>query len=322
MGLWSGCVEDFMDVLGIFVESDPTWFSWILACLLQWLPLVPGDSVRFQRFRSCFFLHGIKPWILSWPSIWVETTLSPKPFDQNVLLARSRALAPFLRIWDRSKSAGAPGSHPQSQVYGLGVWRGSHRWPRMNFRSCVSRLSMQAVSWHAMTWWRSSGIATSLLMTILSVQNVARLRKKLEEAGLSNSSKPRKASVTGWPMNKFGTIFWQYVVSRRRLLYLLVIFFDHRFGLCLSLSRDRDGFLYATLVLGFFLPSVSWSGISPWPFGTIERPLVWGKEVACHWNTSFMKNTRKNSRRAWRKGRQPRQVQWPDGLLYPLGSPD
>ena len=57
-------------------------------------------------------------------------------------------------------------------------------------------------------------------------------------------------------MNKFGTIFWQYVVSRRRLLYLLVISFDGRFGLCLSLSRDGDGFPYATLMLGF-LPSVS-----------------------------------------------------------------
>ena len=43
-------------------------------------------------------------------------------------------------------------------------------------------------------------------------------------------------------MNKFGTIFWRYVVSRRRLLYLLVIFLMYRFGLCLSLSRDGNGF--------------------------------------------------------------------------------
>ena len=58
----------------------------------------------------------------------------------------------------------------------------------------------------------------------------------------------------GWSMNKYGNIFWQYVVSRRRLLYLVVIFFDGRFGLCLSLPETGTVFLYATLMLGFFYP--------------------------------------------------------------------
>ena len=63
-------------------------------------------------------------------------------------------------------------------------------------------------------------------------------------------------------MNKFGTIFWQYVVSRRRLLYLLVIFLIVDLVFAYLFPETGKVFLYATLVLGF-LVSVSWSGISP-----------------------------------------------------------
>ncbi len=76
---------------------------------------------KVSKFRSCFFLHGIKPWILSWLSIWwrrpCRKPLIKKcpPCQVQGLLRRS------YEFKDRSKSAGAPGSHPQSQVHGLGV---------------------------------------------------------------------------------------------------------------------------------------------------------------------------------------------------------
>ena len=53
-------------------------------------------------------------------------------------------------------------------------------------------------------------------------------------------------------MNKFGTIFWQYVVSRRRLLYLLVIFLIIDLVFAYLFPETGTVFLYATLVLGFF----------------------------------------------------------------------
>ena len=53
-------------------------------------------------------------------------------------------------------------------------------------------------------------------------------------------------------MNKFGTIFWQYVVSRRRLLYLLVIFLIVDLVFAYLFPETGTVFLYATLVLGFF----------------------------------------------------------------------
>ena len=53
-------------------------------------------------------------------------------------------------------------------------------------------------------------------------------------------------------MNKFGKIFWQYVVSRRRLLYLLVIFLIVDLVFAYLFPETGKVFLYATLVLGFF----------------------------------------------------------------------
>ena len=53
-------------------------------------------------------------------------------------------------------------------------------------------------------------------------------------------------------MNKFGTIFWQYVVSRRRLLYLSVIFLIVDLVFAYLFPETGTVFLYATLVLGFF----------------------------------------------------------------------
>ena len=56
----------------------------------------------------------------------------------------------------------------------------------------------------------------------------------------------------GWPMNKYGKIFWQYVVSRRRLLYLLLIFLIVDLVFAYLFPETGTVFLYATLVLGFF----------------------------------------------------------------------
>ncbi len=53
-------------------------------------------------------------------------------------------------------------------------------------------------------------------------------------------------------MNKFGKIFWQYVVSRRRLLYLVVIFLIVDLVFAYLFPETGTVFLYATLVLGFF----------------------------------------------------------------------
>ena len=53
-------------------------------------------------------------------------------------------------------------------------------------------------------------------------------------------------------MNKFGTIFWQYVVSRRRLLYLVLIFLIVDLVFAYLFPETGNVFLYATLVLGFF----------------------------------------------------------------------
>ena len=53
-------------------------------------------------------------------------------------------------------------------------------------------------------------------------------------------------------MNKFGKIFWQYVVSRRRLLYLLLIFLIVDLVFAYLFPETGTIFLYATLVLGFF----------------------------------------------------------------------
>ncbi len=53
-------------------------------------------------------------------------------------------------------------------------------------------------------------------------------------------------------MNKYGNIFWQYVVSRRRLLYLVVIFLMVDLVFAFLFPETGTVFLYATLVLGFF----------------------------------------------------------------------
>ena len=152
---------------GSLSKVTPTWSSWILACLSTMVTTGARRFVRFQRFRSCFFLHGIKPWILSWPSIWGETTLSPSRLIKMSSLPRSKDSCAALTNLGQIKicwNTGEPSSISSPQTWC--TKEKSLSWPRMNFRSCASYLNMRAVSWRAMIWWRSSGIATSLLMTI------------------------------------------------------------------------------------------------------------------------------------------------------------
>ena len=244
-----------------------------------------------------------------------------KPFDKMSSLPRSKGSYAAPTNLGQIKSAGAPRSHPQSQVHGLGVWRGSHQadqeWisdPARPVWAC------RAVSWHAMTWWRSSGIATSIDDNTLSV-NVARLRKKLEEAGLPNFIETKKG--IGYGLTPWINLEWSSGSTWNPQAPTLIYWssFDRRLGLCLSLSRDGGRFsLYATLVLGL-LPSVSWSGISPWPFETTAKPHLWGSMRLYQplEQLPLGKSTRKNSRRVWGREDSPGQVQWPDGITIPSG---
>ncbi len=115
-------VEDFMDVLGIFVESDPH-----LILMDIGLPLYNGyhwcqEIRKVSKVPIMFLSSRDQAMDIVMAINMGGDDFVTKPFDQNVLLCQGpRALAPFLRIWDRSKSAGAPGSYPQSQVHGLGV---------------------------------------------------------------------------------------------------------------------------------------------------------------------------------------------------------
>ena len=108
-------VEDFMDVLGIFVESDPH-----LILMDIGLPLYNGyhwcqEIRKVSKVPIMFLSSRDQAMDIVMAINMGGDDFVTKPFDQNVLLAK------LLRIWDRSKSARAPGSHPQSQVHGLGV---------------------------------------------------------------------------------------------------------------------------------------------------------------------------------------------------------
>ena len=64
-------VEDFMEVLTLFVKEEPQ-----LVLMDIGLPLFNGYHwcQEIQRFQSCFYLHEIRLWISSWLSIWVVMT--------------------------------------------------------------------------------------------------------------------------------------------------------------------------------------------------------------------------------------------------------
>ena len=68
-------VEDFMEVLSIFVKVEPTWFLWTLVYLYLMVIIGVRKFVRSPRCLLCFYLLEIRPWILLWQSIWVGMTL-------------------------------------------------------------------------------------------------------------------------------------------------------------------------------------------------------------------------------------------------------
>lgn len=68
-------VEDFMEVLSLFVQSELIWSSWILVCPCLMVITGVRKSARFPRYLSCFFLRETRLWILSWQSIWGRMTL-------------------------------------------------------------------------------------------------------------------------------------------------------------------------------------------------------------------------------------------------------
>lgn len=68
-------VEDFMEVLSLFVQSEPH-----LVLMDIGLPLFNGyhwcqEIRKISRYLSCFFLRETRLWILSWQSIWGRMTL-------------------------------------------------------------------------------------------------------------------------------------------------------------------------------------------------------------------------------------------------------
>ena len=68
-------VEDFMEVLSLFVQSEPH-----LVLMDIGLPLFNGyhwcqEIRKISKVLSCFCLRETRLWILSWQSIWGRMTL-------------------------------------------------------------------------------------------------------------------------------------------------------------------------------------------------------------------------------------------------------
>ena len=68
-------VEDFMEVLSLFVQSEPH-----LVLMDIGLPLFNGyhwcqEIRKISKVPSCFSLRETRRWILSWRSIWERMTL-------------------------------------------------------------------------------------------------------------------------------------------------------------------------------------------------------------------------------------------------------
>ncbi len=75
-------VEDFMDVLQ---DAETTMILMDIGLPHNGLPLNCQEIRKVSRVRSCFFPHGIKPWILSWPINMVGGFFCHKRTVKNVL---------------------------------------------------------------------------------------------------------------------------------------------------------------------------------------------------------------------------------------------
>ena len=64
-------VDDFIDVLGTFVQNNPH----LILILFIMATIGARKFVRCLRSLSCFYPHEIKLWTSSWLSIWEEMTM-------------------------------------------------------------------------------------------------------------------------------------------------------------------------------------------------------------------------------------------------------
>ncbi len=157
---WSGRSEDYGCPRDLCRKwpHDP---SWILACTLQWITTRCQEIRKVSKVPIVFLSSRDQAMDNIVMAINMGERLCRKPFVKMSSLPRSRTLA-ALRIWDKSKFAGTPGSHPQSQkIHRLDVPGKSLSWPRMNFSLRVY-LNMRAYR-GSDDMMKGSGIATSLL---------------------------------------------------------------------------------------------------------------------------------------------------------------
>ena len=68
-------VEDFMEVLSIFVKVEPHLVLMDIGLPLLMVIIGVRKFVRSPRCLLCSCLPEIRPWISLWQSIWVGTTL-------------------------------------------------------------------------------------------------------------------------------------------------------------------------------------------------------------------------------------------------------
>lgn len=145
-------VEDFMDVLGIFVESDPH-----LILMDIGLPLYNGyhwcqEIRKVSKVPIMFLSSRDQAMDIVMAINMGGDDFVTKPFDQNVLLAKVQGL---LR---RSYEFGTDQNllEHRGAILNLKsmdlVYDGEViNLTKMNFRSCASSLNMQAVSCRVMT---------------------------------------------------------------------------------------------------------------------------------------------------------------------------
>ena len=166
-------VEDFMDVLGIFVESDPH-----LILMDIGLPLYNGyhwcqEIRKVSKVPIMFLSSRDQAMDIVMAINMGGDDFVTKPFDQNVLLAKVQGL---LR---------------RSYEFGTDQNLLEHRGAILNLKSTdlfehagsiVARDDMMKELWNSDFFIDDNTLSV----------NVARLRKKLEEAGLSNFIETKK----------------------------------------------------------------------------------------------------------------------------------
>ena len=162
-------VEDFMDVLGIFVESDPH-----LILMDIGLPLYNGyhwcqEIRKVSKVPIMFLSSRDQAMDIVMAINMGGDDFVTKPFDQNVLLAKVQGL---LR---------------RSYEFGTDQNLLEHRGAILNLKSTDLVYEGEVIKLTKELWNSDFFIDDNTLSV-----NVARLRKKLEEAGLSNFIETKK----------------------------------------------------------------------------------------------------------------------------------